>query len=218
MQNIEQTIISQYANSPTLVQLVKNFNDYIDPAADIDAFLTNVMDVQTATGFGLDIWGRIVGVTRNIKVTQAQSNFGFSEGLNYQPFGQAPFYAGSSSNVYSLSDDAFRTLILVKALANISDCSVASFNRLLQNLFAGRGRCYVQDTGAMQLRYVFEFDLLPYEASIIQNSGAFPRPAGVKAFAVSVTPASTFGFSEASSFQPFGQGTFMGPSQLLNVA
>lgn len=218
MQNIERTLASQYANSPTLVQLVRNFNQYIDPSADIDAFVSNVMDVTTAQGFGLDIWGRIVGVSRNIKVTAALVNFGFSEGVDYQPFGQAPLYAGSSSSVYSLSDDAFRKLILVKALSNISDCTAASFNQLLQNLFAGRGRCYVQDTGGMAMRYVFEFDLLPYEASIIANSGAFPRPAGVSANVLGVTPSKTFGFSESGSFQPFGQGSLMSSSQLINVA
>lgn len=220
MQNVEQTIISQYANSPILTQLIANFDQCIDPQADLNAFYSTIWDVSQAIGKGLDIWGRIVGVTRYIKVPAPTQPiyFGFA-GSGLQPFGQAPFYSGSATtNTYALSDDAFRTLILVKALANISDCTAPSFNRLLQNLFTGRGRCYVQDLGGMQMSFVFEFDLLPYELSIIANSGAFPRPVAVSATAMTVKPSGTFGFA-GSGLQPFGQGTmFNGVNQITTVA
>ncbi|MCS6515083.1 DUF2612 domain-containing protein [Burkholderia thailandensis] len=62
MDNVLQTVLAQYANSPTLIQLVQNMNGYIDPSADIDAFYDNVWNIQTAVGRGLDIWGKIVGL------------------------------------------------------------------------------------------------------------------------------------------------------------
>lgn len=207
MQNVEQTIISQFANSPTLVQLIENMNEYIDPAADIQTFYDYCWNVDKAQGFGLDIWGRIVGVGRVLKIPASPPQIGFKNGPGV-PFNQAPFNGGiASTQNYSLSDTAYRTLILVKALANISDCSARSFNQLLQNLFAGRGRCYVVDTGAMTLRYVFEFALEPFESAIVLNSGVFPRPAGVQGFAMQVNAATTFGFNGGSG-QPFGQGVF----------
>ena len=43
MINVEQTIISQYANSATISQLVRNMNTYLDPRADFDAFLASVL-------------------------------------------------------------------------------------------------------------------------------------------------------------------------------
>lgn len=213
MVNVEETIVSQYANSPTLVQLVQNMNEYIDPRTDFDAFYDFVWNVDTAQGFGLDIWGKIVNVSRQLNIPGEVVNFGFSEGLDYQPFGQAPFYAGPpGSTVYYLSDDAYRTLILVKALANISDCTSPSLNQLLKNLFAGRGRCYVSDTGQMQMRFVFEFALLPYEIAIMTQSGAIPRPAAVQAQVLQVDIPGTFGFSEALLSQPFGSGVFFNSS------
>jgi hypothetical protein len=220
MENVEQTIISQYANSPTLVQLIQNMNQYIDPQTDFDNFYNLIWNVDTAVGFGLDIWGRIVGVTRNIQITGAIVNFGFKEGLNYQPFGQAPFYTGKpATNTYILADNAFRTLILVKALANISNSTIPSLNQLLQNMFAGRGRCYVIDNGGMQIRFVFEFALLPYELSIMVNSGAIPRPAGVSAKILQVDVPKTFGFKEAGRSQPFGQGALFNPTTgLINAS
>lgn len=218
MQNFEQTIISQYANSPTLVQLVTNMNEHIAPDANIDGFYDAVFNVLTAKGFGLNIWGRIVGVGRDLVIPGTPTYLGYQEGVNWQPFGQAPFWTGSpATQTYTLADDAYRTLILVKALANISDCTAPSINRLLQNLFAGRGRCYVADTGNMQMRYVFEFALQPFELAIMTQSGAVPRPAAVLASVLQVDLPHTFGFQEGG-MQPFGSGVFFTSSGLLNVS
>lgn len=212
MQNVAQTIISQYATSATLLQLIYNMDSYIDPSADINAFYNSVWDIDQAVGFGLDNWGKIVGVSRAITVPVNSPAFGFNESTDGYPFGAEPFYAGPQTGSYLLSDTAFRTLILVKALANISNCTAASYNQLLNNLFSGRGNCFISDLGNMQMRYTFEFVLQPWELSIIQNSGVFPRPAGVSSFGQQIDQVGTFGFAEAGSgYQPFGYGVFAQP-------
>lgn len=215
MENVEQTIISQYVNGPTIVQLIQNLNGYIDPSADIDAFFDNIWNIDSAVGKGLDIWGKIVGLEtgRILKIPSAEINLGFSQAgtLSATPFGSGVFYSGNPvSQNYSLGDDAFRTLILVKALANIADGSITSYNKLLQTLFAGRGRCYVNDLGNMRMRYTFEFYLEPFEIAILTQSGALPRPTGVLASLVQIPVPNIFGFAEAGSASaaPFGQGTF----------
>lgn len=215
MQNYTDTILAQYANSPTLTALIADFNQWIDPSADIDLFFQVVWNINTAQGYGLDVWGKIVNMSRNVKITQAITNFGFNEAFTtatastgVQPFGQASFYDGPpATTVYTLSDDSYRTLIYVKAMANLTNCTASSLNAMLKYLFAGRGRAYVQDTGDMTLRFVFEFLLTPVEIGIMTNSGAIARPAGVQASIVTYSAASTFGFSEGMG-QPFGQGTF----------
>lgn len=219
MENVEQTIISQYANSATIVQLIRNMNEYIDPATDFQNFYDFVWNVDTAQFWGLDILGRIVNVSRQLKIPPAIVNLGFNEGLNYQPFGQAPFYAGPpASNVYLLGDDAYRKLILMKALLNISNSTAPATNQLLQNLFAGRGRCYVADTGGMQMRFVFEFLLLPYELAILTQSNAVPRPAAVLAQVLQIDLPTTFGFKEGSFYQTFGHGVFFNTATGLTTA
>ncbi len=132
MRDVEKTIISEYGNSSTIGQLIANMNENLDPSADIDNFYNVVWNVDTAIGFGLDIWGEIVGVSREI----------FTDPVTY------------------LDDDAFRSLILLKALSNISIDSAPSINQLLQN-WLGPVRAYVQDLGQMALSYVFEFPLTP---------------------------------------------------------
>ena len=184
MQNVEQTIISQYGNSATISQLIQNMNAYIDPATDIDNFYNLVWNVTTAKGFALDIWGRIVGL----------------------PTGRYIY----TSPVTVLNDSQFLTLILVKALSNISITSSPTFNTLLNNLFAGRGRCYVSDQGSMQMRYTFEFPLAPWEIQVMSQPGIFLRPAGVQV-GILVIAVPVFGFKEAGTITaaPFGQAPFV---------
>lgn len=215
MEDVERTIISQYSNSATIVQLVKNMNGYIRQDTNFENFYNFVWNVNTAVGFGLDIWGRIVDVTRELQIIAPVLNFGFANGTNpadMAPFNNAPFYTGPpASQTYTLPDDAYRVLILVKALANISATTSPALNQLLRNLFPGRGRCYVIDLGGMAMRFVFEFALEPFEYAILTQSGALPHPAGVEVFVVVVdTPDNTFGFAEAgiASAAPFNQGTF----------
>ena len=64
----EATVISQYQTSPTLLQLIENMETYIDPLTNLDAFYVNIWNIYSASGYGLDVWGRIVGVTRTIRV------------------------------------------------------------------------------------------------------------------------------------------------------
>lgn len=218
MLNVEQTIISQYGSGATITRLIRDMNTHIDPRADIDAFYSYVWNVETAQGFGLDIWGRIVGISRALKIPDTPDYFGFNEATgSAHSFGESPFYAGAepATQTYLLGDDAYRQLILVKALANISATDAPTINQLLRNMFAGRGRTYVVDLGGMALRYTFEFDLTPYEFAIITQAGALPRPAGVStSMFSSATP--LFGFSEAAGAAPFGEGIFV-PQGALNA-
>ena len=184
MIDYEKTITSQFANSPTICALIENMNEYIDPRADIQAFYDFVWNVNTAESWGLDIWGKIVGVKRSLQITPFAYNFGFNTPLDsFKPFNVAPFRNSRANplQAYSLTDTAYRKLILTKALANISSTTIPSLNQILNKLFPNRGRCYVQDLGNMAIKYVFEFKLQAYEVAIIEVSGVMPKPAGVRA-------------------------------------
>lgn len=212
MIDVIRTVISQYGNSPTLLALIENLDQNIDPRANFEDFYNFVWNVDTAQGFGLDIWGRIVNVSRFLQLPTDEGFWGFSQALpGSHTFGEAPFYSGTepTSQTYALSDDAYRKLILAKALANISRVSAPAINSVLNALFAGRGRCYVRDSGGMELYYVFEFELTTVEYAIVVSSGVLPRPAGVLANILQFS-APLFGFSEAGpSAFPFDEGVFI---------
>lgn len=145
MQEYQRTIISQYADSPTINRLIEDFNDVIDPNANFQAFYDLIWNVETAVGYGLDVWGRIVGISRILTIS-AGDYFGFAEAGDAFGFGQAPYYAGApTTSNYTLTDEAYRALIFAKAAANITDCSIPAINRILLELFPRRGNCYVTD-------------------------------------------------------------------------
>lgn len=175
-----ETVISQFANSPVMLQLIENFADYIDPSTSIDAFYSLVWNVDTAQGFGLDVWGRIVGVSRVVHIPSGEGYFGFGESADALSFDEGIFFNGSLlTENFALSDDAYRRLILAKALANICDGSIPAINQILINLFSEYGNCYVTDGGDMTMTYTFGAALSPVDFAIVAQSGVLPRPAGV---------------------------------------
>lgn len=176
----QQTILSQYSASTILLTYLDFLAQNLDVTDAVGGFYDNVWNIDTAVGWGLDFWGKIVGVSRVLAVTSPFFGFANAGDVNIVGFDQAPFYSGQSltGNV-SLSDDAFRQLILAKAAANISDCSIPSINQILISLFGASGICYVQDNGDMTMAYVFGFALSPVQISIIETAGILPRPTGV---------------------------------------
>lgn len=147
--DVWETIVSQYANSDIITTLITNFAQYIDQTQNIAAFFDLIMNVDTAQGYGLDVLGRIVGIGRILQIPSDDPVFGYEEGRpSWRGFNQAPFGTGSSSNrAYILSDDAYRKLILAKAMANICDGSIPAINQILINLFCRpwRGNAYVAE-------------------------------------------------------------------------
>lgn len=175
------TVINQYANSPALTALLSNFFQYIDQTINLDSFFDLVWNVDTAEGWGLDVWGRIVGVSRTLSVPSDIPYLGFEEqSPTVESFGSGVFYGGQILTTnFSLLDDDFRVLVLAKALANISDGSIPAINQLLLNLFPNRGNAFVADDGNMQMTYTFEFPLSAIEVSIVTQSGVLPKSSGV---------------------------------------
>jgi hypothetical protein len=176
------TVLSQYANSPIILQWIEYYSEYIDPTQNIQAFYDQLWNIETAVGYGLDVWGRIVGVARTIPgITQKYLGFAEAGQLSADPFNQSPLYSGEALTGNStLSDDAFRTLIMAKAAANIWDGSIPGLNLILRTLFPGL-ICYVTDGQNMTMTYTFMFTLTALQIAILQGTNVLPRPAGVSA-------------------------------------
>jgi len=192
MQRVIDTVQSQYANSPTLMQLVTNMNGYLDPNANINQFYSIIWNVTSATGYGLDVWGRIVGVGRVLQVSSADY-FGLRgpPGVSGLPFDQAPFYSGGAlTSNFTLLDEPYRTLILAKAMANICNATIPAINQILINLFGAAGplpiagNSYCTDGADQTMTYTFSSGLSALQTAIIYQSGVLPRPAGVSATVV----------------------------------
>lgn len=174
-----QTVLSQYANSPVLLALIDALGGAIDRQQSLNDFYDWIWNVDTAQGFGLDIWGRIVGVTRSLFIPSAQY-LGFSNATDDYPFGDGVFWrAANIAPNYQLTDMAYRQLVLAKAALNITDSSIPAINAILRALFPTYGNVYVRDNRDMTLTYVFGAALSKVDYAIVTQSGVLPRPLGV---------------------------------------
>lgn len=170
------TVLSQYANSPILTTLIDDFSQWLDPASRFNEFFSLMWEIDTAVGFGLDVWGRILGVGRTLQVP-AGVYLGFESDADARPFGYGIFYGGGrSTNNVALTDTAYRLLLLAKAALNITDASTPAINSVLLNLF---GDGYVRDNLDMSITYVFSQTLTPLQLAIVFQSGVLPKPCGV---------------------------------------
>lgn len=171
-------IQSQYAASPHLTGLVAGFQRRLDASADLDLIFDTLVWLPTASGVSLDVWGRIVGVPRDLMTDAGQIVW---------------------------DDPTFRFLILYKALANISASDAGTLNSLLDKLFDGP--VYVLDLQDMTIRVVFEFYADAIQTAILKNYGLLARGGGVGWEWYQIDPANVFGF-DGSGLQPFNQAPF----------
>ena len=182
MQNYLATVETEYAQSPTIGAILQAVNAWIDPANSLNLFYNNVWNLNTATGWGLDVLGRIVGVSRNLSV---------------------PTYG-----IYALGDFAFRQLINAKALANISDGSIPSLNNILMTLFPNGGNSYVVDN--LNMTMTVHLGFTPTKVQVAILTAAFPLPCGVvTTFPGGSSPALSVSVQTGTAASgPFGSDTF----------
>ena len=173
---IHKTIIRQYEESPTINAMVNSYSQTIDAKYLFDSFYTNIWNIDTANSEGLDIWGRIVGVSRYLTL-QNSDYFGFDP--DFKPFDNAPFFGTSAINdQYRLSNDDFRRVIKAKALANITGTTIPGIELVLKQLFSVRGKTKVRVVGFKELDYVFKFVPTDLDNAIITAPNLLPIPAG----------------------------------------
>ena len=84
MINWQGTVISQYNQSPTMQTLLYAINQWLDPTKNLDDFYNFIWNVDTAKGYGLDVWGRIVAIDRVLNVQPQVPFWGFAEATDSQ--------------------------------------------------------------------------------------------------------------------------------------
>lgn len=190
-EELQPYILTQYSGSPTITQLLSDFRSEIDPQADIETFKRNIMYIDSAKGVGLDVWGRIVGIARTVML---------------------------DAQTITLDDTNYRKLIMHKALANITSCSLATLNKSLnklfgENLFVARNIIVEATSGTekynsypMHVRFTASRTLTDTERVLFVVGVSLNLSAGV-GWSLVVTQENIFGFN-GSNLLPFNVGTF----------
>ena len=190
-EELQPYILTQYSGSPTIVQLLSDFRDNIDPQADINLFVEKVMNIDTAEGIGLDILGKIIGMARVVR------------------------YSGET---ITLTDNLYRRLLMYKAFANISDSTMATMNKMLyllfgENLMFAKNLIVEEQNGdeyynsfPMHVRFTAFRDLTEEEKLLFALGATLNLSAGV-GWSLVVNQSRIFGFKN-SNLMPFNCGVF----------
>ena len=190
-EELQPYILTQYSGSPTIVQLLSDFRDNIDPQADINLFVEKVMNIDTADGIGLDILGKIIGMARVVR------------------------YGGET---ITLTDNLYRRLLMYKAFANISDSTMATMNKMLnllfgENLMFAKNLIVESQNGdeyynsfPMHVRFTALRDLTEEEKLLFALGATLNLSAGV-GWSLVVNQSRIFGFKN-SNLMPFNCGVF----------
>lgn len=186
--NINKVLISQYAQSPVLTALICNYAEYFDQSANWNNFYQYVWNIDTAQNWGLDFWGKVLGVTRYLTIPVTADYLGFQGAAGTasgSAFDVGVFFDGATATQnYALLDPDYRTLLYAKAFANICRCCIPVLNQLMRMLFSDYGDAYCLDDGNMQMTYYLGFTPTAVQLAIVEQSGVLPHPTGV---AVTVT-------------------------------
>ncbi len=186
-------ILSQYSASPHLLSLIYSMRDHLNTDDNVELLYENLLDIDNATGTSLNAWGNIVGISRDV------------------PYNGQYLYLG---------DDDFRKLIMLKAMSNIMDATMATLNKLFRYLFP-KYDCYVTqsseyirrengeyyDRNAMNIRFVINGNVTDTEKAIFSYAGTLNKGAGVGVNIIFGDQSTVFGFA-GSGLQPFNQGNF----------
>ncbi len=185
-------IYLQYANSPKLKDLVnKTANSLL--FKDID-FVTDYLDIKTASTAGLNNWGIILNQPRNvISGTIYDGVFGFDTGViptnttDYpQNFYNSNFFNINYTPTIDLDNNEYRALLLMIYRSKITNNSIYIMNDIIKEYAintGGSGIPVVYSNYDMSITYDFNYILQTYERYLFNNpnTGAtvLPKPAGV---------------------------------------
>ena len=144
-------------------------------------WLKDVFNIDTASTFGLNLWGRFLGVGR-------------------------PSYMDGGVLV-EFDDDQYRTVLKGRLMLMMSNGSVPEINKYINYLFPDKST-FVVDYQDMSVNIVFYYTPSSQEMAIIQLDGFLPRPAGVNVNYVFVPPDEVFGFY-GQELSTFDNGSFL---------
>lgn len=183
--DLERAVLWQYENAPNLRALIAGEKSFSDTNSEQfwENWFNQIFAISTANNFGLNLWGKVLGVAR-------------------------PSYTNAAGAVVAFSDDMYRKLLLARLMLCNSNGSVSSINRYLAFMFPNKP-VFVVNYYNMTIKIILYYEPSLEDLAVIKTEGFIPVPAGVLVDYVIVPPDKTFGFEE-SELTGFDTGTFIG--------
>lgn len=208
--NRKNYIIWQYRNKPQALGTIRAIYQETDLIFQNIIQIADILNINTATGYALDLIGRHVGVSRVLPTALAKEYFGWMEDDNALSFGVGEFYrygdALSSSVV--LSDSDYRFFIRARITKNYQTGTIENIVKSIQ--FVIDKHCNVIDAQDMSMNIIVNKDRLN-QLTLYATSkmDIFVRPAGVLYRYIILTNSQPFGFAHDNDSYGFNMGAFV---------
>lgn len=185
--NLIQNVLWQYENAAGLKSLISQKEEWY--STNLNVFWQKIVDdflnIKTATDWGLNLWGKILNVSRIYYVNGEQ---------------------------ITLSTELYRRLILGKMSLIRSNGTVPEINKYLNFIFSDHTTndtyaAVVQDNNDMSVYYVLNFTPTDEELALIYSRTFLPTPAGVLDKIYLLDQTIIFGFAN-TGFMPFNTAPF----------
>ena len=197
-------MISQYANSPKYVTLSNGLVSQFDNYQTIKDWYDVIFNIRTASGIGLDWWGKILNQSRRITYTDSNN-----QQVDIFLQGEITF-EGVTYSAQEI-ENLYRTILIFRAVSDVGNATIPSLTSLLNVAFSNRGKLFVEEIGVMQIGVVFKFYVNDLEKAIF-SSGIFPKPTGVGMNFYYLPDGAYFGFfvdgAVSQPYSPFDNQPF----------
>lgn len=207
-------LIWQYKGKPKANATIKATSDEFSKVYKSAVELGDILNVDKAKGYALDLVGYHVGVTRTLEAFIPRRFFGF-EGREGLAFGKGSFFRLGNAQKDSkiMTDEEFRFLIKSKIFKNYQVGTIEDITKSINKLFGGDSRMI--DHYDMTMTAIIPADLITeFKKYAIENLDVIVRPIGVSYKYVIIKPVKYFGFFNDKSACGFGVGKF---ARFLNV-
>lgn len=216
-------LIDQYKESSKLKDLIALFAAEATELQDAQWSVLNGFDLETATGFALDVIGVIEGLPRPLVDSTIFEYFGFAGASGAASFGDEADPAvggrflstfGSTTGQVPMEDEDYRINIKAKILRNSGRATPEDILEIVRLVFPDSGITTVDATKIANINLVFGRHLTSTEKALVliddlngQGDRIIPRSAGVSIDYVESLGALAFGFAGSPGLG-FGAGEF----------
>ena len=208
--NRENFLIWQYRTKPKALKTIKAINKETENTFKNAIQIADILNIDTATGYALDLIGRHVGVSRVLPTALKKEYFGWLEDESALPFGIGDFYryGDALSASVILNDGDYRFFIKARITKNYQNGTLSNIVKSIKFVIGANGN--VIDLQNMSMNIILNSDhlnsLLFYA---ISKMDILVRPVGVNYQSIVLVNHTPFGFSNDSQAKGFGIGRFV---------
>lgn len=208
--NRENFIIWQYRTKPKALGTIKAIYKETDLTFQNIIQISDILNIDTATGYALDLVGRHIGVSRVLPTVIAKEYFGWLEDDSALSFGVGEFYrygdALSASVV--LNDNDYRFFIRARITKNYQTGTIENIVKSIQ--FVVGNHSNVIDIQNMTMNIIVNSDKLnSLTLYAISKMDILVRPVGVMYEYTVLVNDKPFGFAHDNGSYGFNIGKFV---------